>query len=619
MNFLGMAENVERFLRLLQQAKIWCLEDILYLTKEDCMDLQLPWDLITALQKRTKVWRMEMIDDAEKGLEQGEKHYQVADDRKMQSMKLMNAPDNSEDGNPNAIKDAASEDASQSGSEQQPNGFFANGFTTSHMVTGNAMGKKFPFGTMEPYTVKDPNCLTSEQFEQRLEKLENRLFEKLEHSLHGFTRQIDMSHDRFAIGMNDMGKAMEKSQGKLQANVEQALAAQSQALAAQSHQQDTFATGLQSQLQGMQDFAESVFQRTTEANERQIAAAENERNFTTQTIQNVVNGVNMQMQEMVRAVEELKDTQHKVGGTMTQMSDSWAQMVIQDFKATAFTLQTKMNQQDEEHYKKQGELEERITRAVEMLVMEGNGNLRNTVDEKLQGFSDRLTNKMETSIEVQKTAQMNTMNAGSGELKDISHLIRGMGQDCAKNIEVGIGFFSNSLRSQLESMQSQQHQQFAATEDNMAKKLDAIANRMQEQSLQHAQKLDSRLETNIHESAAKVVEEQRKCFLEVKTVVEETTQGQKEKAQDMHSMLAAVLEQTIGAKDRSAECSDKVSRLWEELGYHEPHPSPLARSQTRPFSAVGGSSQQQIERSTTRQSSVSGSRYSQYGAHVMNS
>merc|ERR1719426_546238 len=78
MNFLGMAENVERFLRLLQQAKIWCLEDILYLTKEDCMDLQLPWDLITALQKRTKVWRMEMIDDAEKGLEIGEKHYQVA-------------------------------------------------------------------------------------------------------------------------------------------------------------------------------------------------------------------------------------------------------------------------------------------------------------------------------------------------------------------------------------------------------------------------------------------------------------------------------------------------------------------------------------------------------------
>jgi hypothetical protein len=79
MNFLGMAENTERFLRLLTQAHITTLDDIVPLTKEDCDKLLLPHDLITALQKRHRVWALEMIDDAEKCLEASERHYHDAE------------------------------------------------------------------------------------------------------------------------------------------------------------------------------------------------------------------------------------------------------------------------------------------------------------------------------------------------------------------------------------------------------------------------------------------------------------------------------------------------------------------------------------------------------------
>jgi hypothetical protein len=77
MNFLGMAENTERFLRLLQEAQVTTLEHIARLQKQDCDTLQLPFDLVRAVQKRHRVWALEMVDDAEKGLEAGEKHYEL--------------------------------------------------------------------------------------------------------------------------------------------------------------------------------------------------------------------------------------------------------------------------------------------------------------------------------------------------------------------------------------------------------------------------------------------------------------------------------------------------------------------------------------------------------------
>lgn len=75
MSFLGMAQHTERFLSLLDRADLTKVEDVEVLTKEQCAALSLPFDLVSALQKRLRVWKLEMVDDAEVGLEAGEEHY----------------------------------------------------------------------------------------------------------------------------------------------------------------------------------------------------------------------------------------------------------------------------------------------------------------------------------------------------------------------------------------------------------------------------------------------------------------------------------------------------------------------------------------------------------------
>eukprot|EP00930_Biecheleria_cincta_P031914 TRINITY_DN22130_c0_g1_i1.p1 TRINITY_DN22130_c0_g1~~TRINITY_DN22130_c0_g1_i1.p1 ORF type:complete len:768 (-),score=143.28 TRINITY_DN22130_c0_g1_i1:146-2449(-) len=86
MNFLGMAQNSERFLRLLRHCDIHSVDELEKLTVEDCEKKQLPADLVSAVQKRMKVWRLEMQDMAELALEQGEMHYALEEPVKMQAV-----------------------------------------------------------------------------------------------------------------------------------------------------------------------------------------------------------------------------------------------------------------------------------------------------------------------------------------------------------------------------------------------------------------------------------------------------------------------------------------------------------------------------------------------------
>eukprot|EP00929_Paragymnodinium_shiwhaense_P026511 TRINITY_DN1576_c0_g3_i1.p1 TRINITY_DN1576_c0_g3~~TRINITY_DN1576_c0_g3_i1.p1 ORF type:complete len:909 (+),score=285.37 TRINITY_DN1576_c0_g3_i1:70-2796(+) len=79
MTFLGMAQHTDRFARLLARAKIRSNEQVEELTKEQAEELQLPWDLISALQRRIHVWSLEMRDEAEIELERGERHYDASD------------------------------------------------------------------------------------------------------------------------------------------------------------------------------------------------------------------------------------------------------------------------------------------------------------------------------------------------------------------------------------------------------------------------------------------------------------------------------------------------------------------------------------------------------------
>jgi len=83
MSDLGMAYNVDRFLTLLREAEVYTLDDIEKLDNvEECAKKQLPLDLISAIQRKHKVWALEMVDDAERGLESSEKHYQLGQNYK---------------------------------------------------------------------------------------------------------------------------------------------------------------------------------------------------------------------------------------------------------------------------------------------------------------------------------------------------------------------------------------------------------------------------------------------------------------------------------------------------------------------------------------------------------
>jgi len=75
MTFLGMAQHTDRFLKLLERANMHSIYEVEALTKETSATLQLPWELVSALQRRLRVWKLEMVDDAEVGLDKGEEYY----------------------------------------------------------------------------------------------------------------------------------------------------------------------------------------------------------------------------------------------------------------------------------------------------------------------------------------------------------------------------------------------------------------------------------------------------------------------------------------------------------------------------------------------------------------
>jgi len=75
MSFLGMAQNTERFIRLLEKAEVTSISAAEKLNKEKCEKLSLPFDLVQALQRRVNVWKMNLVDEAEMELEKGEDHY----------------------------------------------------------------------------------------------------------------------------------------------------------------------------------------------------------------------------------------------------------------------------------------------------------------------------------------------------------------------------------------------------------------------------------------------------------------------------------------------------------------------------------------------------------------
>jgi len=75
LSFLGMSQHFDRILSLLANANITSTKQIAALSHEESMEKKIPWDIVRAMQKRLRVWRLETKDNAEVDLEEGEGHY----------------------------------------------------------------------------------------------------------------------------------------------------------------------------------------------------------------------------------------------------------------------------------------------------------------------------------------------------------------------------------------------------------------------------------------------------------------------------------------------------------------------------------------------------------------
>jgi len=617
MNFLGMAENVERFLRLLQQARVFTLEDIGQLNRHDCEELQLPFDLVTALQKRQKVWKLEMVDDSEKALEACEKHHSspaVKDQKRRRSLENAlagtggapmsaqvtpqgySSQDQLVPGSPNASQQSIPPMQNwQNAQEEQRLANFGNEHaidvyhnpvqngSAAHPTSPEEFLKNNKKAMQEVAVVQQANL---EPLEKRMEKLESRLLEKFEQAINMVGKKIELSQEKFATGLanglQDVSKAMERSQTMLEAKVEFVFASQNQ-----KHEQNQ--AGMQSKFEAV---AEKVFQRAASV-----------RNAADDANTAAVQAMQKSLADATSRLQELQASQQKLGSDLSasiaQVSDGWAHQMVQDSKAAAFTLHTRIGAMEENQNKKATELEQKIAQKVQQLVTEGTENLRSTVVQQMQGFTEKVNTIMDSS----KQAGAGQRADEQGRLEDLSSMIKSIGQDCSKNIEVGIGIFGNSLRSQLENMQAAQLQQRMETETSISNKLDGFGSRLQAQTQSQAEKMSKMLEANIKESTEKAAKTQTD-IKDFRQHWQDTSKTQQDKSQDMHSMISSVLEQAIGAKDRSAECSERVALLYEQLGGHHEPMSPSGRPQTagsRP--PPGGASR---------------TKYSQYGMHVMN-
>jgi bacteriorhodopsin len=279
MNFLGMSENVERFLRLLYQAQVCTLDDVARLSADDCDKLSLPFDLVHAVQKRHKVWALEMVDLAERELEAGEKHYELIMPKKNPTRKIIvegdeqNAKDDKKgDRMENVISSSLMEPVffppGIMNQPQQPFQPAANGFSNtqaspgftgigaagfSNVNAGNMCGYVQQSGfSSPPFSAEPTEPNNSWAYKKELssswpmrgdaalefDKLEQKLLERLENKLDHVIEAV--------------GKKMEQSQEKFQLSFEEKLHARAK------KSEETFGSGLKDVSKAVKDVSDRI-------------------------------------------------------------------------------------------------------------------------------------------------------------------------------------------------------------------------------------------------------------------------------------------------------------------------------------------------------------------------
>jgi len=624
MSDLGMAYNFERFMTLLREAGIVSLDEIAKLTVESCGQLQLPWDLVCALQQRYKVWALEMVDDAERGLEKGERHYKVAS---LSSPKLLSkksqmqsdgatpvnnvvpqpmdgiAMPSPKNGSSNEINmgftdlspNAGMTPYAQNWMQQAPQwtGHTSNPMQAQQMWSdknaqqmwsdknaqqmwndkGVVPSRRTSFNQPQGgnYAMQQPTIASSDPeaikeavkpLEKKLEQLESKMFDKFELAIEKLgerferqmgqqmaqsPRQNGQTPDSPAFGgsgLKDM-RSLVEGQTMLEAKVELILSSQQREQSQQNQQQKEHRQNMEEDMRKHFDaLAQKLLLQTT------MSQGDGNNNVAARAVEQSLDAVTQKMDEFQ---DSLKSALSRLGGSITQMMDGWAQHTIQESKAAAFTLQTKMSQLEEAQSKRSAEIEHNITSKMHNLISEGMNGICNDVRMQSKASADQL----QGSIDSMKKSNIDEHTKLEQKLMQF---VQNLNQEFSKNVELGMGVVGNSLRSQLEGLQASQQTHHHNTESSISHKVDSKLHSMKQELTSQSQQLAAHSQAHTQ----KQLEKLHTQLTGMVTSTKEDSLVQKKTTDELHSMIRDVRASTEDTVDRMAGLFDHLGFAGDE-------------------------------------------------------
>jgi hypothetical protein len=387
--------------------------------------------------------------------------------------------------------------------------------------------------------------------EKKLDMLESQMSDKFELAIENIGRRfesqmekyMEKTHDKFGSGLRDMHSLVEGSQSAIEAKVEFILFSQqkahSQTIEADMKKQfDELTEKLLLQARVSQDEGSAQLAQAVEQSMTQVS----------QGVEQSTAAVNRKTDEFQ---ESLKGAISRLGGSITQMMDGWAHHTIQESKATAFTLQTKMSQFDEAQMQRVVEIEQNIASKIHKVVGEGMDGISNTVTMQAKSSVDQL----QASIEATKTVASGTHSELESKLVQ---MVKELNNDFSKNIELGLGVVGNSLRAQLEGLQASQLSHHQNTESTISMKVDSKLTSMKQGLTTEAQQLAAQAQAH-QAQTQKQLEKHTEKITTVLASANEAARGHRNATEEMHSTIRDV-------RAGTDECVDRFAGLYDHLG-----------------------------------------------------
>jgi len=503
MQFLGMSENIERFMKLLQEVGINTFNDMEGLTKEDCSKMQLPFDLISALQKRHKVWKLEMVDEAEQELDEAETHYKQANEK----LEIEVTPANSK-----STKDTDGKTKDE-GSTMQA---IAPGPDSVSVVLPHAFEVFSDDGSIPVLGASPLYCA---DLDMKLQVMQSTIMDQFKHAIEGFEQRMQVSHNNLEQGIQSSHQMLASSIGKQTQASEQRMEASIQKVAEQleanqemhSNRQREAVERSQATLEDKVEleFAKGPFSKMTE----QIVQESKAGSFTLQM------KLEMMQEAQTKQREDLEQQIcSKVQELMNEGMNSVGQVVVEQTQASVRMLQETISDSKTTIGGNQSKLEQDMTQ-----------------------MSQDVSRECSKTIEVAMGVFGNSLRA----------------QLDATQVAV---------KSQLDDLQSVTATHRMESESKVFSQIEALVTHNQQSALAETVKMNQALESSIRSSGERISAMGDAGLKDFRKYVEGATQSHQDRFRDVHSLISSVLEQACGAKTKATECSESLHVLGERLG-----------------------------------------------------